>query len=295
MSRTLTALFDTRTDAEAAQTRLVAAHVDASHVRLHDQASDGYGDIARGSTTSKPNTGIWASIKNAFLPDEDRSVYEEGLRRGGTLLTADVGDKEIDEAIRVLEDSNGIDLDSRQGDWHASGWAAPVGAAAGMATAPMIDRTTDMDRDRRDTRTDDGMVQKVEEQLVVGKREVARGGLRVRSYVVSTPVMEQVRLREEHVELERHPVDRALNTVDGDPFRERTIELTETGEQAVVGKSARIVEEVGLRKDVGERVEEVKDTVRHTEIEVERIAANERVNETDRMAAGTRSSDPKLS
>ncbi len=287
MSRTLTALFDTRADAEAAQSHLVAAHVDAGHVRLHDQASEGYGDIASGSTTSKPNTGIWASIKNAFLPDEDRSVYEEGLRRGGTLLTADVNDNEIDEAIRVLEDSNGIDMDSRQGDWHAGGWAAPaVGAAAGMATAPMINRTTDMDR--RDTRTtDDGMVQKIEEQLVVGKREVARGGLRVRSYVVSTPVMEQVRLRDEHVEVERRPVDRAISAADGDPFRERTIELTETGEEAVVGKSARVVEEVGLRKDVGERVEEVKDTVRHTEVEVERIAGTE----TDRVA-GTRPMDP---
>ena len=215
MSRTLTALFDTRADAEAAQARLLAASIGADHVRLHDQASQGFGDIATRSST-RPDTGIWASIKNAFLPDEDRSVYEEGLRRGGTLLTADVSENEVDDAIRVLEDSNGIDLDSRTGDWHASGWTAPaIGAAAGMATTPMLEPDTDRDlatarADAFVDRTDlamatgtDHVIPVVEEQLRVGKREVARGGARVRSYMVETPVNEQVRLREEHVSVER--------------------------------------------------------------------------------------------
>ena len=57
----------------------------------------------------------------------------------------------------------------------------------------------------------------------------------------------------------------------GDAFRERTIELTETGEEAVVGKTARVVEEVVLSKDVGTRTETVTDTVRRTDVEVENL------------------------
>ncbi|HEX8062397.1 MAG TPA: DUF2382 domain-containing protein [Allosphingosinicella sp.] len=51
----------------------------------------------------------------------------------------------------------------------------------------------------------------VEEELRVGKREVERGGARVRSYVTETPVSEQVNLREEHVSVERRPVDREVS------------------------------------------------------------------------------------
>ena len=56
------------------------------------------------------------------------------------------------------------------------------------------------------------MIPIVEEQLSVGKREVERGGVRVRSYVVETPVEETVRLRDETVNVERRRVDRPAPT-----------------------------------------------------------------------------------
>ena len=45
--------------------------------------------------------------------------------------------------------------------------------------------------------------------------------------------------------------------------------MTETDEEAVVAKTARVVEEVVIRKDVTEEAHTVRDTVRRTEIEVE--------------------------
>src|SRR5215208_5245795 len=63
--------------------------------------------------------------------------------------------------------------------------------------------------------------------------------VRVRSYVVETPVQEQVNLREEHVSVERRPVDRAASPGDN-LFRERTIEAEERAEEAVVAKEARV-------------------------------------------------------
>jgi uncharacterized protein (TIGR02271 family) len=109
----------------------------------------------------------------------------------------------------------------------------------------------------------------VEERLQVGKREVNRGRVRVRSYVVETPVQEQVSLRQEHVEVERRHVDRPLTGADEALFRDRTIEATESAEEAVVAKEARVVEEVVVRKEADERVQTVQDKVRRTEVEVE--------------------------
>jgi len=109
----------------------------------------------------------------------------------------------------------------------------------------------------------------MEETLRVGKRDVGGGRVRVRSYIVETPVEEQVNLRRETVDVERRAVDRPVTDADR-LFQERTIEATETSEEAVIAKEARVKEEVLLRKEAEERTETVRDTVRHTEVEVER-------------------------
>jgi uncharacterized protein (TIGR02271 family) len=107
-----------------------------------------------------------------------------------------------------------------------------------------------------------------EERLRVGKRDVSHGRVRIRSYVVETPVEEQVILREERVAVERRPADRVLSDAD-QAFQERTIEAEERGEEAVVSKEARVTEEVVVRKEAEQRTETVSDTVRQTEVEVE--------------------------
>lgn len=111
----------------------------------------------------------------------------------------------------------------------------------------------------------------IEEQLNVGKREVESGGVRVRTEQQEIPVQEQVTLREEHVHVERTPVNRAVSQGDLEAFREGEVTLTEHAEVAVVAKEARVVEEVVIGKEVSERVETVSDTVRRTEVEVEEI------------------------
>lgn len=266
MSSTITALFDSRADAEAAKDRLKSARIDADHIHIHDKSSAGYKET--GYSTHE-DRGFWDSIKNAFVPDEDRHTYEEGVRRGGALLTADVDDDCVDEAVRVLEEANSIDIDDRSSQWRSSGWDYPgTGAAAGATGAALGSF------DRRETAghkaEQEEVIPIVEEQLVVGKRDVSRGGVRVRSYVTETPVHEQIRLRNERVNVERRSVDQPLSAADTDAFRERTVDMTATGEEAVVGKTARVVEEVVVSKTAEEHVEEVDDTVRRTDVEVDR-------------------------
>ena len=264
MTRTITALFDQRSDAEAAENRLKAANVHAGHISIHDKSSSGFHATGK-STTEDP--GVWASIKNAFVPDEDRHTYEEGVRRGGFLLTADVNDDNVDAAVKVLEESDSINVDDRSQEWRSSGWNhAPEAAVATGATTGAL-----FGSDRTSGSTDiagEQSIPIVEESLVVGKRDVDRGSARVRSYVTETPVHEQVRLRHEKINVQRRAVDRPLTDTD-DAFRERTIDVTATGEEAVVGKTARVVEEVVVSKTAGERVEDINDTVRRTEVEID--------------------------
>ncbi len=112
-------------------------------------------------------------------------------------------------------------------------------------------------------------MQVVEERLNVGKRAVSRGKVRLHSYVVEREVSENVTLRDETVSIDRHAVDRPVAALGADAFKERTIEMEEIDEEAVVGKTARVVEEIGIRKDVSDRTETVRDTVRSTKVDIE--------------------------
>lgn len=110
----------------------------------------------------------------------------------------------------------------------------------------------------------------VEEEIAVGKREVQGGGVRVRTEIEERPVEEKVQLREEHVRVERRPVDRPASEADIQRAAQPgTLEVREKSEQAVVQKNARVVEEVIVGKEVNQRTETVRDTVRKTDVEVE--------------------------
>jgi len=273
MSNTITALFDQRSDAEAAAQKLKAASIDANHIQLHDKASSGFSEDAY-STQKDP--GIWGKIKNAFMPDEDRHTYEEGLRRGGTLLTVDVEEDQTDDVLRVLEESNGVDVNDRSEQWRSSGWengssAVGVGAspATGSGASPVVGSAATTRTDVQAGAANEEVIPIVEEELLVGKRQVDRGGARVRSYVSEVPVHEQIRLRDERVQVSRRQVNQPLSGAEGDAFRERTVEMTATGEEAVISKQAHVVEEVVISKAAEERVQEVNDTVRRTEVEID--------------------------
>ena len=175
MSRTITALFDSRSDAEAGQARLVAADIDASNIRVHEGSTDTAGSssmssstMSSGSTGSYGSTsttgtadgdiGIWSSIKNAFLPDEDRAAYEEGIRRGGFVLSADVDEDEVARAIEALEHSNSVDIDERADTWRSEGW----NAAAAPASRPAM-FGSETDRTVNPVMGDDDVIPVIEE------------------------------------------------------------------------------------------------------------------------------------
>lgn len=280
--RTITAMFDERDDAEEAKADLIAAGVDAGNVSVLDQSHVGgtgtpttVGYSSTTDTTSEP--GIWGTIKSWFSDDAD--TYEEGLRRGGYLLTARVDEAMADRAIDILDDEGVVDTDARADTWRSEGWTGGRTAMTGDRSGLSGDRS-DMSGERVAS-NGDMTIPIVQEELQVGKREVLRGGVRVRSYVVEDAAHADVNLREEHVHVERRPVtsDRAIDGDGGDLLRERSFEVTETAEEAVVSKSAHVREEVVVGKTVDERIERVDDTVRRTEVDIEDIDGGTRRND----------------
>ncbi len=233
--RTITALYQAKVDAERACDQLKAAGF--GQVDIHDQS-----DLEAKSPQAKG--GFMEKVKEFFEGHEDAQAYGEGLRRGHFLLTAKVEDNQADRAIGILEASNAIDFDRTQNEWKKEGWT-PKSAGGGEEVIPLA-----------------------EERLRVGKREVELGGVKVRSYVVETPVHEQIGLREEHVSVERRAVDRPAGAGGAD-FKDRSVEMTETAEEAVIAKDAVVREEVVVRKESSERKQDIDENVRRTEVEID--------------------------
>jgi stress response protein YsnF len=110
---------------------------------------------------------------------------------------------------------------------------------------------------------------------------VETGGVRVRSRIVERPVEEHIRLREEHVDIERTAVNRPVSGDELSNFQEGEIELTERAEVPVVNKEARVVEEVRVSKNVEQHDETIRDTVRETEVDIDKLNRGETRRDTD--------------
>jgi len=218
--------------------------------------------------------GIIGALVDMGVPKESAEAYAESVRRGNALVAAQVPDNQAGEATRIMQRQGLVDIERQAEDWRASGWKGFDANAAPLRTT--ANATTSANTTRNATGANGNTFQVVEENLQVGKRAVETGGVRVKSNVQAVPVEEEVRLRQEHVEVERRPVDRPATAADLNTFKEGTLEVRETQEKPVVSKEARVVEEVRVRKNVEEHTEKVRDTVRRTDVEVEPIAGTVR-------------------
>ncbi len=111
-----------------------------------------------------------------------------------------------------------------------------------------------------------------EETLNVGTRRVAGETTRVRRLVVETPVEQGVSLREERVVVERRKPTGAASTATQAILTDTAVEMSDSFEVVDVWKSVRVTEEIVLRREVTERHETVRDTVRRDEVIVEQTA-----------------------
>jgi uncharacterized protein (TIGR02271 family) len=280
--QTIVLHFDSRSDAQKARDALVQAGIGRGAIRMLPEAeTTGYTRAGGASSYDhhKDEGGFFASLGDMLLPDEDRFAYAEGMSRGGVVLSVTADEGQIDRVSEIAERHGAVDMAEREATWKREGWTGWTGGTAAGTSATASTRGASAAS--RGATEGEEVIPIAEENLRVGKRQVEGGRVRIRSYVVETPVEEQVSLRQERVQVERRPVDRPAK-MDED-YRERSIEAEERAEEAVVSKEARVKEELVVNKDVRERTETVEDTVRRTEVEVEddRTGAS-RTGTTDR-------------
>jgi uncharacterized protein (TIGR02271 family) len=252
--------------------------------------------------------GITRFFKNLFGDDDDDAdKYAHVASRAQCIVTVHAqSDDEAERAADLLDDNGAVNVDERAseygyrtgsmntgtgltGDYSdtnrttnlsstTTGLSGTDRSIGNDTTAGWSDKDRTYDSDKTyntdSNRTGDDESKKIpiiEENLEVGKKEVQSGGMRLRSRIIERPVEESVRLRQERVNVERTTVDRPATESDFDSFKESNIEMVEHTEVPVVNKQARVVEEVSLNKEVEERSETVKDTVRKTEVDVDNL------------------------
>ena len=248
MSKTVIGLFSSMAQAEQVKKKILSTGYTSQNVNLMaNDSSTGTGHVGSDQDGST-GEGIGQKISNFFHgltggDDDVHGHYASGINNGGVLVAVTCEDDEASETSAMLKQYGAQDIETG-----GSTAAKTSGTASGEMAIPIV-----------------------EEELVVGKREVDRGGVRVYSHVIEKPVSADVTLRDEKILVERRPVSRVATAADFNMGQGSVIELNATGEEAVVGKTAHVVEEVLVGKASSQRTEVIQDSVRKTEVEVEQI------------------------
>ncbi len=248
MAKTVVGLFNSMAEAEKVKQALIADDYTDGKITVVAN-NTGHSDE---STTTHTGGKISEFFKSLTGGDDDaHEHYATGVNDGGALLAATVENDEAAEVAAFLKQHGARDIDGNR-------QAADAGTPVYGGTAAATEGTA---------------IPIIEESLVVGKREVDRGGVRVYSHVVEHPVAADVTLHDEFINVDRRFVDRPATAADFTAGSGQVIELNATGEEAVIGKTSRVVEEVVVGKQASEHTEQITDTVRKTEVEVEQVPA----------------------
>jgi len=277
MAHTVVGFFDNASDAQDAVIKLTKYGINRERV---DVSNSGTGNVTNTGTDTRytdsrsdndrdHENGITRFFKNLFGDDDnDADKYSRVASKAQSIVTVHANSsEEAEQAADILDDCGAVNVDERAAEYGYTG-SGNTRSANYLGNSGNLD-TSDDYRDSGRNRTE--KLDVIREDLEVGKREVERGGVRLRSRIVERPVEETVRLREERVTVDRNPVDRAATDADFSNFEERNIEMIERAEVPVVNKQSRVVEEVSLNKEVEEREETIRDTVRNTEVDIENI------------------------
>jgi uncharacterized protein (TIGR02271 family) len=255
MAEMVVAAFDSPSAAEAAIRDIEAARIPSAAVRSYTKDEPTYQEYR----TRQPEShgGFWGwLIGEEPTQTQAYGAYDTSLTSGHTVVTVTVDEVHADAVTGILNQHGPHDIHEQTS---GSSETYQTGVPAYPATKPGVAGGKEEE-----------VIPLAEEELQVGKRTVDRGTTIVRRYVVRKPVEESVTLRDETVSVERRrPVTAGEAGVPAGAFEERTVEVHQTAEEPVVNKTARVAEEVVVRKDVTERTETVHDDVRREQVDVQ--------------------------
>lgn len=212
-------------------------------------------------------------VEHGSVPADEQGFYKEAVRRGSTLVAARVDEGDVQRVSDLMGRYDAVAFEDRYADYQARGF---TGYDAQSARYTDDEVRTERERYARGEvapGAEEIRAKIVEERLRIGKREVEGGGARLNTYVTTEQVDETVTLRDEKVNVERVDTGerRATEADLAEAFQDRTIEMRETSEEAVVQKDAVVTGEVVMTKETGSHEERVSEEVRRTNVDVERI------------------------
>ncbi|MDO6391191.1 YsnF/AvaK domain-containing protein [Pontibacter sp. BT731] len=272
--QTVIGIFKEGIDAQAAVQKLESTHhIGRDKVDIANPASASAKHVGS-STTNRDNDSVSGFFGSLFGQNDDASKHTQAARKGWVVTVHADSRQEAEQAAAVLDSCGAVDVDET---------ASPQ---AGMNRPPQDTTQTRTGQTGDSSQT----IPIMEERLNVGKREVERGGVHMRSRIVERPVEEHLRLREEHLDIERNKVNRPATDRDFQNFKEGEINITERAEVPVVNKEARVVEEVKISKHTEERDETVRGTVRKTDVDIDK---QDRNRDQDLRNPGNKPGNPR--
>ncbi|NEU70121.1 YsnF/AvaK domain-containing protein [Spirosoma agri] len=287
MALTVIGIFDEPTQAQQAVSTLVSEgfsqnNIDISAGRSTDTTSTGDAfpdrNVNSSGTRSEEliddakdtGSGIGGFFRSLFGGDDDDDTnrYSTVAERGSIVTVHASSADEAERAADILDEAGAVDVDERATEY---GYGTTAGKEYGYGATTSTGLANTTTTEPSQLADGDQTIKVIKEDLEVGKRTVETGGVRVRSRIVERPIEESIRLREERVVVQRNPVNRPATAADLNAFQEGEISLTEHAEVPVVSKTANVVEEISVGKDVTERDEVIHETVRNTEVDVENV------------------------
>lgn len=247
MSHTVVGIFDSASEAQTAVNQLQQNGFNEENIDYTPGKTGSYSESANTHEDDNEN-GITRFFKNLFGDDDESTRYSRVAENGYVVSVYTTSEEEADNARNIMDQYGAVDVDEKDREYMSKNMTG-----------------TDSDSITNEGRK----IPIIEEKMQVGKKVVETGGVRLRSRIIEKPVEETIRLRKEHVTVERNKVNRPVNDTDFFDFKEGTTEFKEHAEVPVVSKKAEVVEEVSLDKTVDHQDETIRDKVRRTEVDVE--------------------------
>jgi uncharacterized protein (TIGR02271 family) len=242
-------VYDSTDKAKAALNVLRTSGIDTSNVSILDRSSIGSG-------VDQAHVGLWRRLFGENVWEHEAAVYGDTLRKGGAILAVRGPKDQVARIMSILDAHQPVDV-------HAH--AEKIGTEVPMQAKALVTPPSAVKPEEREE-----VLRLAEEQMNVGKRAFETGTTRIRRYMTERPVEAQVNLHEEHAQVLRRAISDPNYIADID-WSDKEYTVTETAEKAVVNKTARVVEEVAVRKEGTDRVETIRDTVRRQQVDVEKV------------------------
>ncbi len=196
----------------------------------------------------------WIFGKTHVVPAEQAEVSESGRKVRLPYPEEKVKDAPAYDGDVSMTEEKEREICSHYG---ASPHFEQTGAQA-QTTSGQVSHTT----------PEQATIQLSEEELKVGKRQVEVGGVRLRKVVRTETVNQPVQLQREEIVIERVPAEQA-HTGRQKAFNEQEVYIPLRREEPVVEKVTNLREEVRARKNTKTDQQQVSDSVRKEDIEIE--------------------------